>query len=123
MAAPDGLASTNRLRGVDAHFAKSAPAVRQAYDAILALSRSQVGVEPKKTSIHLVRRTAFAGIATRRDSLILTVKAASAIRSPRVLRAEQASANRWHVEIRLTSPGDVDREVRAWLTAAYDLAA
>jgi hypothetical protein len=111
--------------GVDAHFAKSAPPVRQAYDAILALSRSlgRVGVEPKKTSIHLVRRTAFAGIATRRDSLILTLKADSALRSPRVLRAEQASANRWHIEIRLTSPDDIDRDVRDWLAAAYALAA
>jgi hypothetical protein len=110
--------------GVDAHFAKSTPPVRQTYDAILALSRSlgRVSVESKKTSIHLVRRTAFAGIATRRDSLVLTVKAASAIRSPRIARAQQTSANRWHLDVRVTSPQDVDRDVRVWLAAAYDLA-
>jgi hypothetical protein len=37
----------------------------------------------------LVRQTAFAGIATRRSSLVLTLKSASDIRSPRVEKREQ----------------------------------
>jgi hypothetical protein len=110
---------------VDALFAKSTPNVRATYDAILKASRTlgRVVVEPKKTSIHLVRSSAFAGIATRKDTLILTVKAAAAIRSPRVHRAERTSANRWHVEVRLASPAEVDGEVRMWLREAYELAA
>jgi hypothetical protein len=109
---------------VDALFAKSTPAVRATYEAILKASRAlgKVVVEPKKTSIHLVRSSAFAGIATRKDAVILTVKAAGAIRSPRVHRSERTSANRWHVEFRLESPSEVDRDVRAWLKDAYDLA-
>ena len=77
--------------------------------------------EPKKTSIHLVRRTAFAGVATRRSSLILTLKSASDIRSPRIEKREQASANRWHVEIRLEKPVQVDRQLTTWLKAAYSM--
>jgi hypothetical protein len=108
---------------VDELFVKSTPAVRATYEAILKASRAlgKVAVEPKKTSIHLVRSSAFAGIATRKDALILTVKAAAAIRSPRVRRSEQTSASRWHVEFRLESPSDVDRDVRAWLKDAYEL--
>jgi hypothetical protein len=110
---------------VDALFARSRPAVRATYDAIVKASRAlgPVVVEPKKTSIHLVRASAFAGIATRKDALLLTVKATAAIRSPRVHRAEQTSANRWHIEFKLSSPAEVDREVRALLRQAYELAA
>lgn len=108
---------------VKEHFEKSTPAVRAAYDAILAAARAlgPVEEEPKKTSIHLANGTAFAGVATRKDTLILTLKSAERINNPRVHKAEQTSANRWHVEIRVEKPGDVDRELRAWLKAAYDL--
>jgi hypothetical protein len=54
--------------------------------------------------------------------LILTLKAERRPKSRRVHRAEQASANRWHLQIRLTSPNDVDAELRGWLTQAYELA-
>jgi hypothetical protein len=38
--------------------------------------------------------------------------------------AEEAktSAHRWHVEVRLTAPAQVDRQLIAWLRAAYELA-
>jgi hypothetical protein len=78
--------------------------------------------EAKKTSIHLVRRRAFAGVATRRASLLLTLKSATDIRSPRIKKREQTSRNRWHVEIRLDKPADVDRQLVTWLKAAYELA-
>ena len=109
---------------VASHFTKSTPAVRKTYDAILQAARKlgPVQEDPKKTSIHLVRETAFAGVATRKDALILTLKSARAVKSPRVHRSEQASANRWHLEIRLSAPSDVDAELRAWLSDAYDLA-
>ena len=106
------------------HFAKSDPGVLQTYKRLLEAARAlgPVTEEPKKTSIHLVARTAFAGIATRRSSLILTLKSAKDIRSPRIERREQASAHRWHVEIRLAKPSDVDRQLTTWLSAAYALA-
>jgi hypothetical protein len=77
--------------------------------------------DPKKTSIHLTRRTAFAGIATRKDALILTIKSAADIRSPRIVKREQASANRWHLEVRLDDPAQVDRELKSWLRDAMQL--
>jgi hypothetical protein len=77
--------------------------------------------DPKKTSIHLVRETAFAGITTRKEALILTLKSAKPVKSPRIHRQEQVSANRWHVEIRLAEPSEVDAEIRELLRAAYQL--
>jgi Domain of unknown function (DUF5655) len=109
---------------VASHFAKSADSVRATYGALLVASRAlgMVREEAKKTSIHLVNSTAFAGIATRKEVLILTLKAERAVNSPRVHRAQQVSANRWHLEIRLANPSEVDAELRTWLRQAYDLA-
>lgn len=107
------------------HFTGKAPAVRATYDRIVAEARKfgPVVEDPKKTSIHLNRRTAFAGIATRSAGLILTLKLAKDIPSARVRKREQVSANRWHLEIPLAAPAEVDAELLAWLRAAYELSA
>ena len=110
---------------VDSHFDGKDPSVRATYLRLLEAARAlgPVVEEPKKTSIHLMRQTAFAGVATRRSSLILTLKSEKDIRSPRIGRREQTSAHRWHVEIRLEKPADVDRQLTSWLSTAYELAA
>jgi hypothetical protein len=87
-----------------------------------ARALGSVREETKKTSIHLVRSSAFAGVATRSTGLILTLKAATKVTSSRIRRAEQTSANRWHLEIPLATPADVDAELLAWLKQAYELA-
>lgn len=109
---------------VESHLAKKDPSVRETYRRVLDAARmlGPVTEEAKKTSIHLVRRTAFAGVATRRSSLILTLKSSTDIRSPRIEKREQTSPNRWHVEIRLQQPANVDRQLTAWLRASYALA-
>lgn len=109
---------------VDQHFEKCDPAVKAAYEAIMK-SASKLGpviTDPKKTSIHLVRSTAFAGIATRKTALILTLKSDSDLRSDRIFKRERTSANRWHLEIRIENPGQVDRELAGWIKKAYSLA-
>jgi predicted transport protein len=105
------------------HLDNREPVVRSTYEALLKAVKKlgPMKEEPKKTSIHFVRSTAFAGIATRQASIILTVKSAKDLKSPRVTKHEQASPNRWHIEVRLTSPRDVDREVTGWLKDAYEL--
>lgn len=80
-----------------------------------------VNDEPKKTSIHLVNRTAFAGVATRKSALILTIKSNRKISSPRIHKSEQTSASRFHHEVKLTLPADVDAELVKWLKDAYAL--
>ena len=105
------------------HFEGRAANVRQIYETIVAAARKLGPVEedPKKTSIHLNRRSAFAGIQTRGDSLILTVKSTGDIADPRISKREQASANRWHHEIRISNPGEIDEQIIAWLEHSYQL--
>lgn len=108
---------------VSDHFAGRAPRVRDIYDRLVQTAErfGPVTQDPKKTSIHLARRTAFAGVATRRDAIILTLKSPSDIRSPRIVRREQASAHRWHLEVRLTDPAQVDDQIATWLGRAIEL--
>jgi hypothetical protein len=108
---------------VDDHTGGRDPIVSLTYAALIGAARKfgPVTEEAKKTSIHLVRKTAFAGVATRKTSLILTLKSARDIKSPRISKHEQLSPGRWHLEVRLSSPNDVDAEIAGWLRAAYEL--
>jgi hypothetical protein len=106
------------------HFENRAPEVKATYAAILRAAKKlgTVKEEAKKTSIHLVRKSAFAGVATRKSALILTLKSDSDIASKRIAKREQASAHRWHLEVKLETPEQVDREILAWLKKAYEIA-
>lgn len=108
---------------VKSHFEGKDPAVRQIYDRVLKAAGKfgQVIEEPKKTSIHLVNRSAFAGVATRKSAIVLTIKSDRKLSSPRIHKSEQASAHRFHHEVKLVSPVEVDAEVVKWLKDAYEM--
>lgn len=105
------------------HFDGKSASVRATYDAVLAASRKfgRVVEEPKKTSIHLTKRTAFAGVQTRREYLILTIKSERDIKNDRVWKREQISPNRWHLEVKLGTPEEVDDDLKTWLRGAYGI--
>jgi predicted DNA-binding protein (MmcQ/YjbR family) len=109
---------------VDDHFSGHSPHVLQIYRKIVDASSTLGSVEedPKKTSIHLNRRVAFAGVQTRKDALILTLKSDRDVKHGRVHKTEQTSANRWHFEVRLRDPAEVDEQILQWLHASYELA-
>jgi hypothetical protein len=108
---------------VKSHFENKDTIVRQIYDRLLKGTGKfgRVVEDPKKTSIHLVNKTAFAGVATRKTAIILTVKSDRKLSSPRIHKSEQTSASRFHHETKLTSPADVDGELLKWLKDAYVL--
>jgi hypothetical protein len=110
---------------VDDHFAGNDPALRDIYDRLLAALRrlGPFREEAKKTSIHLARSSALAGVQVRKGYLLLTIKANREFDSPRVHKIEQVSANRFHHEVKLSSPGEVDRELQGWLKEAHELSA
>jgi hypothetical protein len=110
---------------INSHFAGKDPVVRKTYDQLLkVIKRFGPSVEePKKTSIHIVNRTALAGVATRKGHVVLTIKSDRKLASPRIHKSEQASASRFHHEVKLASPADVDEELIGWLKAAYLLSA
>jgi hypothetical protein len=119
------MATTTNGFAIKSHFERKDAVVRQIYDRLVKSSRKfgPVSEEPKKTSIHLVNRTAFAGVATRKSAIILTIKSDRKLSSPRIHKSEQTSASRFHHEVKLTSPVDVDSELVKWLKDAYALSA
>ena len=108
---------------VSDHFINKDPAVRALYDQLVAVLRTFGPVEedPKKTSIHLNRKSALAGVETRKDCLLLNIKSNHLIKSPRIEKAEQVSVKRFHHKVRISSPKDLDEELKTWLAEAYML--
>ncbi len=113
-----------RDSAVDVLFANKEPAVRATYDKVVS-SLAKIGpvrADAKKTGIHLVRETAFAGAHPKKAWLDLTIRSDKPIKSSRVRAQKQVSKNRWHQDVRLTSSKDVDDEVVGWLKSTYALA-
>ncbi|HEX6270032.1 MAG TPA: DUF5655 domain-containing protein [Anaerolineales bacterium] len=109
------------IYSVNDHFVNKDPSVHALYDQLLSILRTfgPVIEDPKKTSIHLNRKSALAGVETRKDSLLLNIKSDHQIQSPRIEKAEQVSAKRFHHKIRISTPNDLDEDVQGWLREAY----
>ena len=105
------------------HFEGKDPVVKSIYERILKETRKfgKVIEEPKKTSIHLVNKSAFAGVATQKVALVLNIKSTSPIKHARIKKSEKVSASRYHQEIKLTSADEVDSVLMGWLQAAYSI--
>jgi hypothetical protein len=110
---------------VESHFEGRTPVVRAIYDTLLGIAGDfgPFAAVPKKTSIHLDRRSAFAGIQTRKECLILTVKSPVEIHDDRIGKREHISANRWYFEIKLHSPDEIDASIINWLRKGYEISA
>ena len=99
------------------------PIASQVYDAILASvgTFGDVRVEEKKTSVHLVAKSAFAGVHPRKGAVLLNIRSQAPIDSARIRKLERVSAKRYHNEMLIDRPANVDDEVVGWLKAAYAL--
>lgn len=62
--------------GVALVFARSEPVVREIYGRLSEVLRAlgPFREDPKKTSLHLVRTTGFAGVHPRKQALVLTLR-------------------------------------------------
>ena len=79
-------------------------------------------VEPKGTSLHIVRNRAFLGVHYRKNGLLLNVVLDRELGSERARKQEQVSRNRYHNEILVEAPADLDDELVGWIREAHDLA-
>ncbi len=106
---------------ISQHFKGKDLIVKSIYDRILTESCKfgPVIEEPKKTSIHLVNKSAFAGVTTRKNALILNIKSAAPIEHKRISKSQRVSASRFHQEVKLVSPNEVDPSLIGWLKEAY----
>ena len=119
------MAITETTYTVDDHLNGKLPIVRGIYEHLVATLRTfgPVREEAKKTSIHLARTTAFAGVQTQKQAINLTIRSSTPVASPRIRKTEQVSANRYHLLVKLETVDDVDADLIAWLHAAYHLSA
>ena len=108
---------------VNDHFVNKDRSVRVLYDQLVSLLQTfgPIQEDPKKTSIHLNRKSALAGVETRKNYLLLNIKSDHAIKDPRVVKAEQVSAKRFHHKVRISSAKDFDEGLKTWLKEAYIL--
>ena len=99
------------------------PAARKVYETILAATAKfgDVRAEEKKTSVHLVAKSGFAGVHPRKGAVLLNIRSDSPINSERIRKLEQVSAKRYHNEMLIDTPAGVDSEVVGWLQSAYAL--
>ena len=97
------------------------PDARKVYEAILAATArfGDVTAEEKKTSVHLVAKTGFAGVHPRKGAVLLNIRTDAPIESKRIRKLERVSAKRFHNEMLIDTPAGVDREVIGWLRSAY----
>jgi hypothetical protein len=109
------------LGDVAQHFERSDPAVRAAFDAVLAAVEPMgpFTVLPERTRIALQVRMSFAAFVPRRRWLDGHVVLARRLDHPRFRRVEEYSARNVLHAFRLHGPDDVDAEVRSWLAEAY----
>jgi hypothetical protein len=101
----------------------ASPATFRLYQELLARIQpiGPFREEIKKTSIHLVRGAAFAGVHPRKQHLLVTIKSAKPIQSARIAKVEQVSKNRWHLDVKLAESEEIDGELLGWLRQAYEL--
>lgn len=105
------------------HIKDKDPVVGKIYNKLIDQLQKfgSLKIEPKKTSIHLGNRFGFAGVYTRQNYVNLEVHLNYKLTSKRVTKVEQASTNRFHHTIKLSSEKEIDKELLNWLKEAYDL--
>lgn len=111
------------LGDLDRHFAGTAPAVREAFDRVLAVvsALGPVSVPAEKTRIALHVRMSFAAFTPRRRWLDGHLVLGQRLDSPRFRRVETYSARNVLHAFRLTAPVQVDAEFAGWLAEAYQV--
>ena len=107
------------------HLTGKEPVVSTMYGKLIKelMKFGPLRIEPKKTSIHLCNRFGFAGVYTRKDYINLEIHLSHKVSGKNVTKVEQASANRYHHTIKLTSPKEIDKALLGWLKEAYILKA
>ena len=78
-------------------------------------------VDAVKSTINLVSKYHFGGIAVRTSYLRLGFLSDRAIAHPRVVRTERAGTSKVVNYVLLRSPRDVNRELVGWLRQAHQM--
>src|SRR5258708_8144935 len=100
---------------VDA-LSSASPVARALYEELLRAIApfGAFEIEVKKSSIHLVRSSAFAGVHPRKRHLLITITAAAPVPSGGIVKTETAVAGRWALLFEVSIAARPCGEMTAW---------
>ena len=106
---------------LEAHFRGKRPEIRALFDAVVAVIRDigPVRILPEKTRIAFQVRMSFAQLTPRQNWIDGHVVLARRLEHPRFRKIETFSPRNHLHAFRLSTPADVDADLRAWLAEAY----
>lgn len=102
---------------------KGKDSVRPIYDALAKYAASlgkDVSIDPKKTSVAFRRSKNFAVVTATKSRVDLGINLKGTPGTDRL--AEEKPGSMCTHKVKLTSAGEIDTELKAWLKAAYDKA-
>ncbi|MHB8576140.1 MAG: DUF5655 domain-containing protein [Dehalococcoidia bacterium] len=104
----------------DEYFATRTAAQRRIYDAVVAHVQEfdAVEIEAVYVGILMKRSRTFAELRPKRDGFRLSVLLERVVEHPRISRTSPLPAHRVAHFVVLRDAGDVDDQLRAWLTEA-----
>lgn len=108
---------------VNDHFAGRPPVVREMFEKVVAAAEQSgpVRLDAVKSGIKLATHYHFAVASPRKDGLKLELLMDGAPADPRVLTSLQLGPAKYAWYLTLTSPADIDRQLKRWLARAYQL--
>ena len=114
-----------RVFSIADHFRGRDPQLRVLFDSLCrALLRTgPLRVDAVQSSINLVSRHHFAGVAVRRDHLRVGFLADHEIRSDRIARVESVGPHRVSHHVSVHTIKDLDGELLGWLSEAQAMQA
>jgi predicted transport protein len=106
---------------VDAYFAARPAVEREIFEAVRGhlVSLGPVIVELVSVGILFKRLRTFAELRPKTRWVDLSFGLNRRLEHPRITRTVRTAAARTYHGIRVTSPADIDGEVRGWLTESY----
>jgi hypothetical protein len=78
-------------------------------------------VELKASSLHVVHQRAFLGVHYRKNGLLINIVLDRPLDSPRLKASERVSRSRYHHEVLVSSPREIDAELVGWMKEAHRL--
>ena len=119
--ASEGQFHSHDLVDVDRHFAGRPAELRTAFDTLVAALPADVHIDGLKTVIVLAARTTFCYVVVQRDRLSIGVFLDRALVSSRVAKVDHVSSGKVASVVEVREPGEIDGELRSWLSEAYRL--
>lgn len=106
---------------VDDYFASRPPVEREIFEAVKEhlATLGPVIVEPVGVGILFKGRRTFVELRPKTRWVDLSFGLNRRLQHPRVTRASRDASGRTYHGVRITSPADIDDEVRGWLTESY----